>query len=89
MASTRKRTARRNPTTSGSVWQKGKWWFIGGGVVAVIVVLVVLASSLSGPATTAPNIAAPDLVLGSTSGEEFRISDELGNPLLLYFSFPG
>ena len=32
---------------------------------------------------------APELVLANTSGEEFRLSEERGSPLLLYFSFPG
>ncbi len=89
MASNRKRTARRSPQTSASVWQRGRWWFVGGGVTAVIAILIVVSVSLSGPKTSAPLVAAPDLVLGSTSGQEFRVSDARGNPLLIYFSFPG
>ena len=89
MASNKKRTARRNPQTSASIWQRGRWWLIGGGAAAAIAILIAVSISLSGPKTSAPGVAAPDLVLGSTSGQEFRVSDEIGNPLLIYFSFPG
>ncbi len=90
MASKTKRPSRRNRQTSASVWQRGKWWFIGGGAAAAaIAILIVPSTSLSGPKTSAPGIAAPDLVLASTSGQEFRLSDERGKPMLLYFSFPG
>ena len=89
MASSRKRTTRRNPQTSDSVWKRGRWWFIGAGVTSVIAILVVVSISFSGPESSAPLVAAPDLVLGNTSGQEFRVSEARGNPLLLYFSFPG
>ena len=89
MASKTKPPSRRNRQTSASVWQRKKWWFIGGGAVAAIAILIVLSTSLSGPKTSAPGIAAPDLVLASTNGQEFRLSDQRGQPMLLYFSLPG
>ncbi len=71
-----------------SVWIRGKWWFLTGGVAAAIAILVVLSTSLSGSKTSDPGIAAPDVTLATLDGE-FQLSDQQGNVLLLYFSFPG
>lgn len=89
MASKPKRRSGRSRQTSPSALERWKWWFLGGGAVAAVVVLVVLANALSGPETSAPSTAAPDLVLADSSGREFRLSNQIGDPLLLYFSFPG
>ncbi len=73
---------------SRSVWQRGKWRFISGGMAGAIALLMVLSSSLSGPETTGGD-SAPDLVLAATTGQQFRLSEQNGQPRLLYFSFPG
>ena len=81
----RRRTA---PPRGEGVLHRGKWWFAGGGVTAAITLLFVLSTALSGPETSEPRLAAPDVTL-ATLGGELQVSDLEGEVVLLYFSFPG
>ncbi len=78
----------RAPQRRRSLWSRGKWWFITSAVAAAIALLFVLSTSLSGSKTSEPGITAPDVTLATLDGE-FRLSDQQGDVLLLYFSFPG
>lgn len=86
----RKQEGKRSatPQSRRALWSRGKWWFIGGGVAAAIVLLFLLSTSLSGSKTSKAGIPAPDITLATLDGE-IRLSDLRGQPLLLYFSFPG
>ena len=94
MASKSTRGAGRNKRSSG-IWERRKWWFVGAAAVGAIALLAVLTPMLSGP--DIPEIAgqefrtsetAPDMTLVTLDGE-FRLSENRGKVLLLYFSFPG
>ena len=96
MASRTKRraAARRSDqhTRLPGVWRRGKWWFIGGGIAGAIALLVALTFAFSGPEITGQEFglgeAAPDITLTTLNGD-FRLSENRGEVLLLYFSFPG
>ena len=94
MASKSKRRAGPHKPSTG-IWERRKWWFVGAAAVGAIVLLAVLTSILSGPDT--PEITgqefglsetAPDMTLVTLDGE-FRLSENRGKVVLLYFSFPG
>ncbi|MBI4197776.1 MAG: hypothetical protein HY533_01535 [Chloroflexi bacterium] len=78
----------KTPQRKRSLWSQGRWWFIAGGGAAAIAILFVLSLSLSGSKTSEPGIAAPDVMLATLDGE-LQLSEQKGNVLLLYFSFPG
>ncbi len=96
----RRRSPRRasGQTAAPYVWQRWKWWFTGGGVAGLIALLAALTFALSGPEATermadagAARVSAetaPDVTLATLDGE-FRLSENRGEVLLLYFSFPG
>ena len=86
MASKRRRGTA--PPRGRAIWRRVKWWFAGGGAAVAIVLLFVLSTILSGPTTSEPLLAAPDVTLITLSGE-LRVSDLAGEVVLLYFSFPG
>ncbi len=86
MASKRRRGTA--PPRGGAVLRRGKWWFAGGGTTVAIALLFVLSTALSGPETSEPGLAAPDVTLATLSGE-LQVSDLEGEVVLLYFSFPG
>ena len=99
MASRAKRrsTTRRasGQTAAPDLWQRGKWWLVGGGLAAGLALLVALTFAFGGPER--PEItgeelglanAAPDMTLATLDGV-FRLSENRGEVLLLYFSFPG
>lgn len=86
MASKRRRGIA--PPSGGAGLRRGKWWFAGGGAAVAIAVLFVLSVALSGPETSEPGLAAPDVTLATLDGE-LRLSDLEGEVVLLYFSFPG
>ena len=82
-------------TAASDLWRRGKWWFIGGGIAGAIALLVAVTFALSGPArpeVTGEELglaeAAPDMTLTTLDGD-FRLSENRGEVLLLYFSFPG
>ena len=54
----------------------------------MVVLLSVLATSFSGPETSEPGIAAPDVTLATRDGQ-MRVSYLEGEVALLHFSFPG
>ena len=68
------------------------WLFIGGGLAAAVVLLVVLILAFSGPQVRESELGlanpAPDMTLATLSGE-FQLSENKGEVLVLYFSFPG
>ena len=68
------------------------WWFIGGGLIAAVALLVGLTFAFSGPQAreSGPGSAnpAPDMTLATLSGD-FQLSENQGEVLVLYFSFPG
>ena len=68
------------------------WLFIGGGLAAAVVLLVVLTLAFSGPQVRESELGlanpAPDMTLATLSGE-FQLSENKGEVLVLYFSFPG
>ena len=92
------RTSARAPsgrTEANGRWQRAKWWFVGGGLAAGLALLVALTFAIGGPER--PEItgqelgsakAAPDMTLATLDGN-FRLSENRGEVLLLYFSFPG
>ena len=71
-----------------NLWSRGKWWFIAVGAVGALTLLIVLSTTLSGEKVSEPGIAAPDLDLNTATGT-IRLSELEGQPLLLYFSYPG
>ncbi len=68
------------------------WWFIGGGLIAAIALLVGLTFAFSGPQVRESGLGlanpAPDMTLTTLSGD-FQLSENQGEVLVLYFSFPG
>ena len=90
------RTSRR--TESSGIWRHGRRWFIAGGFAGAIALLAALTFALTGPDATertvdvgaAPVSAepAPDVTLATLDGD-FRLSENRGEVLLLYFAFPG
>ena len=89
----RRSTARRASaqTAAPGLWRRRKWWFLGGASAAGMTLLVALTLALSGPEATELTVelgAAPDVVLATLDGD-FRVSENRGEVLLLYFSFPG
>ena len=95
-STTRKSDGRPSRATAEpDLWQRGKWWFVGGGLAAGIALLVALTFALGGPER--PEItgqefglgeAPPDVTLATLDGD-FQVSNQQGEALLLYFSFPG
>ena len=83
-------------TISAGLWQRGRWWFIGGaataGAIAVLTALTLVFAGPQRPQTTGQEIGlaqtAPDMTLETLDGE-FRLSENRGEVVLLYFSFPG
>ena len=82
-------------TAAPDLWRRGKWWFVGGGIAGAIALLPALTFGLSGPER--PEItsqelglaqSAPDVTLTTLDGS-FQLSENRGEVLLLYFSFPG
>ena len=61
-----------------------------GGLVSILVVLVsvVLAGGLLQGCGQAKGDIAPDITLATTEGD-FRISEQRGSVVVLYYSFPG
>ena len=102
MASRAKRrsTTRRASRQAAALdlWQRRKWWFVGGGFAGAMALLTALTFALSGPEATDRTVdvgaapvsadAAPDMTLATLDGD-FRLSENRGEVLLLYFSFPG
>ena len=91
----KRRSAARRPgqrTQKPTIWQRGKWWFIGVGGAGAIALLLVLTYAFSGPQARESELglanAAPDITLATMDGD-FRVSEQGGDVLLLYFSFPG
>ena len=68
------------------------WWFIGAGLIGAIALLVGLTFAFSGPQVQESEIGlanpAPDMTLETLSGD-FQLSENQGDVLVLYFSFPG
>ena len=56
--------------------------------VLAVVVSVVLASGLLQGAGKAEGDIAPDITLATTEGD-FRLSEQRGSVVVLYYSFPG
>lgn len=80
--------ATSDPTTGRA---EKPWLWITGGVITVIVVALaysLFARDLVGGDATSNAYLAPDLTLATADGQ-VRLSDLRGQPLLLYFSFPG
>ena len=81
-----RKTQRSNPR------QRRAWWFIGGGLIAAVALLVGLTFAFSGPQEPETELAsanpAPDMTLATLSGD-FQLSENQGEVLVLYFSFPG
>ena len=75
-----------------TIWRRGKWWFVGVGGAGAIALLLVLTYAFSGPPARESEIglanAAPAITLATKDGD-FRVSEQRGEVLLLYFSFPG
>ena len=67
-------------------------WFIGAGLTTAIALLVALTFAFSGPQAQESELGlanlAPDMTLATLDGE-FRLSENQGDVLVLYFSFPG
>ena len=96
----RRSTTRRASvqTAAPDLWQRRRWWFIVGGVAGAMALLAALTFALSGPEATertvdvgpAPVSAelAADMTLATLDGD-FRLSENRGEVMLLYFSFPG
>ena len=70
------------PGTSRFFWMGGLFF------VLAVVVSVVLASGLLPGSGQAKGILAPDITLATTEGD-FRISEQRGSVVVLYYSFPG
>ncbi len=85
-AKRRQRKQRSNPPNRKS------WWLIGGGLTAAVALLVGLTFAFSGPqareSELGPANPAPDMTLATLSGD-FQLSENQGEVLVLYFSFPG
>ena len=68
------------------------WWFIGGGLIAAVALLVGVTFAFSGPQARESELGsanpAPDMTLATLSGD-FQLSENQGEVLVLYFSFPG
>ena len=81
---------REKALSSARKWRS--WGIIGGGLVAALALLVGLAFALSGPQARESELGlsnpAPDMTLATLSGE-FQLSENRGEVLVLYFSFPG
>ncbi len=63
-------------------------WMGGLVFVLAVVVSVVLASGLLQGSGQAKGDLAPDITLATTEGD-FRISEQRGSVVVLYYSFPG
>ena len=63
-------------------------WMGGLFFVLAVVVSVVLVSGLLQGSGQAKGDLAPDITLATTEGD-FRISEQLGDVVVLYYSFPG
>ncbi len=86
-------TARKTRRTQRSnARQRRKWWFIGGGLIAAVALLVSLTFAFSGPQARESELVsanpAPEMTLATLSGD-FQLSENQGEVLVLYFSFPG
>ena len=67
-------------------------WFIGGGLIAAFALLIGLIFTFAWPQVREPELKlanpAPDMTLATLSGV-FQLSENQGDILVLYFSFPG
>ena len=83
---------RRQSKKRSNAPDRRSWWFIGGGLIAAVALLVGLTFAFSGPQAREPELVsanpAPDMTLATLSGE-FQLSENRGEVLVLYFSFPG
>ena len=84
----RRSAGRKASSPKETRWRRRRWWIAGGGAVVMVVLLSVLATSFSGPETSEPGIAAPDVTLATRDGQ-MRVSYLEGEVALLHFSFPG
>ena len=82
------------PKTPASKRRLNRGLLVLGGSIVVIVGIILVSVLASGSFTKEPSEntpaaqLAPDITL-STAGGEFRLSQQKGKVLLLYFSFPG
>ena len=83
---------RRQSKKRSNAPDRRSWWFIGGGLIAAVALLVGLTFAFSGPQTRESGLGlanpAPDITLATLSGD-FQLSENRGEVLVLYFSFPG
>ena len=83
---------RRQRNRRSNALGRKSWWFIGGGLIAAVALLVGLTFAFSGPqareSALGPANPAPDMTLATLSGD-FQLSENQGEVLVLYFSFPG
>ena len=72
--------------------QRRTWWFIGAGLIVAVALSVGLTFAFSGPQVRESGLVsanpAPDMTLATLSGD-FQLSENQGEVLVLYFSFPG
>jgi protein SCO1 len=68
----------------------GKWFWLGVGLLAGIVVMIVFTAlqpyKLRGSEIDSP-IPAPEIVLSSTHGGEYRLSEQKGKLVLIFFGY--
>ena len=83
---------RRRRKQRSDAQNRKSWWFIGGGLTVAVALLIGLTFAFSGPETQESEIGltnpAPDMTLATLSGD-FQLSENQGEVLVLYFSFPG
>lgn len=83
---------RRQGKLRSNARKRKSWRFIGGGLIVAVALLVGLTFAFSGPQVRESELGlanpAPDMTLATLSGD-FQLSENRGEVLVLYFSFPG
>lgn len=78
----------RRPTRRGRDAGRGKpWWLVAAGVLAVVIGVFGFSSSRLGSQEAAAELA-PDITLTTLQGD-YRLSEQRGEVVVLYFSFVG